>query len=133
MNGWPEPAPADATTAPWWDATRDRRLLLQRCGACHSVQHPPRAVCTICGEDDLGWATTSGRGTVDAWTSVHRAPTPGLETPYVVARVCLDEGPVLLTNLEPPAHAWRCGAPVQVVWRPLPDGRQLPVFVPLES
>lgn len=124
--------PQDELTAPWWDGTRERRLLLQRCGACGEVQHHPRHLCLSCGATDaLGWVESDGAGTVDTFTVVHRAPRPGLEAPYVVARVRLDDGPVLL--------AWVVGADgalpevriddtVTLDWAPLDDGRALPVF-----
>lgn len=125
-----EPAPPDEVSAPWWDATRDHRLLLQSCPACGGRQHPPRSVCVACGTPDgLGWATASGAGVVDAFTVVHRAPQPEVDVPYVVARVRLVEGPLLLTRLQGrPVDAWAIGDAVQAVWEDLPDGRALPVF-----
>ncbi|MBO2447843.1 Zn-ribbon domain-containing OB-fold protein [Actinomadura barringtoniae] len=116
-------------TEPWWDATRERRLTVQQCSACGERQHYPRAICTGCGGTDLEFAEASGRGTVDSFTVVHRAAHPGWETPYVVARVRLAEGPILLTDLvgADPDH-WSCDMPVRVTWRPLADGRHLPLF-----
>ncbi|WP_067822988.1 Zn-ribbon domain-containing OB-fold protein [Actinomadura kijaniata] len=124
-----EEIPVDGVTRPWWEATRERRLTVQRCLECGHRQHYPRALCTGCGGTALDFTDVSGRGTVDSFTVVHRAPRPGLETPYVVARVRLAEGPILLTRLvgaDP--SAWTCDEPVRVAWRPLPDGRHLPVF-----
>jgi uncharacterized OB-fold protein len=121
--------PQDAITAPWWDATRERRLVLQRCEACRAVQHPPRAVCLTCGGGTLGWQEAAGTGTVDSFTEVARQIRDDLPAPYLVARIRLDEGVVLLSNLvDAPAPA--CDAPVALTWRPLPDGRALPVFRP---
>ncbi|GAA0949504.1 Zn-ribbon domain-containing OB-fold protein [Actinocorallia libanotica] len=121
--------PVDEVTGPWWEATRERRLTVQKCRGCGRLQHYPRALCTGCGGTDLDFTDVSGRGTVDSFTVVHRAPRPGVEAPYVVARVRLAEGPLLLTNLvDAEPGSWRCDAPVEVAWRALPDGRNLPVF-----
>ena len=121
------PAPDDVT-ADWWDATREHRLTVQGCSACGHVQHPPRALCISCGSlADLTLLPTSGRAVVDAWTVVHRAPRPDVEAPYVVARVRLDEGPILLTRLLG-GHTWTIGDEVVVDWHDVPDGRSLPVF-----
>jgi uncharacterized OB-fold protein len=126
--------PVDEVTAPWWEATREERLTVQRCLACGRLQHYPRALCTGCGGTDLDFTDVSGLGTVDSFTVVHRAPRPGLDVPYVVARVRLAEGPLLLTNLvDADPGSWRCDAPVKVAWRPLPDGRRLPVFTPADK
>lgn len=123
--------PVDEVTAPWWDATRDGRFVLQRCLSCSQWQHYPRALCTHCGGVDLEYAEASGRGTVDVATEVRRAPRPDLEVPYVIARVRVSEGPLLLTRLvDADEVARQSGRPVVVAWEPLPDGRQLPVFRP---
>ncbi|WP_327084987.1 OB-fold domain-containing protein [Nonomuraea sp. NBC_01738] len=99
----------------WWQAAAEERLLLQSCLDCGHRQHYPRALCTSCGGEDLGWSRAGGGGTVDAFTTVHRAPDPELAVPYVIARVRLDEGPILLTRLigdEP----WTCDERVRLTW-----------------
>lgn len=129
--------PQDDLTAPWWDATRERRLVLQRCAACGEVQHHPRHLCTSCGATDaLGWVESSGDGVVDTFTVVHRAPRPDLEAPYVVARVRLDDGPVLLSRVVTDDGSLPevvIGDAVRLSWSPLADGRALPVFTPVEA
>ena len=130
VGPWAEPVdpPIDAVTAGWWDATRGQRLVVQRCVACGHLQHYPRALCTACGGTALDWQEVEGTGVVDAFTVVHRG-LPGYDAPYVVARVRLAEGPILLTNLVgADVESWRCDEPVTVVWEPLPDGRHLPLF-----
>jgi uncharacterized OB-fold protein len=121
----PEP---DDVTAGWWAATREHRLVVQACGSCDHRQHPPRAVCTQCGSmDHLTFVPSTGFGQVDSWTEVHRAPRPGVEVPYTIARVRLAEGPILLTRL---VGVGRFGIDdqVEVGWIDLSDGRALPVF-----
>lgn len=110
---------------PWSEAARDGRLLLRHCPSCDRWAHPARPRCAGCGAE-AGWAAASGVGVIDAWTVVRRSPGPGFDPPYVVARVRLAEGPVLLTNL-PGTGPYRCGAPVTLAWRDA-----LPVFVPPE-
>jgi uncharacterized protein len=119
--------PIDAITRPWWDATREHRLTIQRCVQCGHLQHYPRAICLHCMSGDLDFVEVSGRGTLDSFTVVERA-LPGFTAPYVVARVRLDEGPTLLTRIESPIDTLACDARVIVGWRDLADGRALPVF-----
>lgn len=128
MPGLP---PVDEVTGPWWEATRSRTLLVQRCAGCEQVQHPPRAVCITCGRtDDLGWRPAGTGGVVDACTVVQR-PVTGREGPYVVARVRLDIGVVMLSNVVTDApDGISIGDRLRLVWRELSDGRALPVFEP---
>lgn len=124
-------AEPDGVTQPWWDATKERRLVVQSCEGCGQLQHYPRPVCTSCGSTSLGFTSASGRGTVHSYTVVHRAPNPAMEPPYVVALVDLDEGVRMLTNVVgcDPSEV-RCDMRVRVAWEPLDDGRSLPVFEP---
>jgi uncharacterized protein len=124
---------ADPTpiTRAWWDATRDQRLVIQTCAACGHRQHEPRAICQACAGDDLHHFDAAGTGTVVSFTVIHRAPSPDVDAPYVVAIVELDEGVRLLTNLVDidPADV-ACDLPVTVTWLALDDGRHLLQFHP---
>ncbi len=127
----PEP---DEATQTWWDATREQRLLVQEC-TCGHTQHPPRTLCTGCGSTEgLAHREAVGTGVVDACTVVMRAASVDHEPPYVVARVRLPEGVILLSNVvTDDPHSVAIGDPVQLAWRPLDDGRALPVFHPTEE
>ncbi len=93
--------PEDGVTAPWWDATRERRLLIQFCDACERPQYPPRALCSHCGATStLAWRESTGEAVVDSFTVVHRAPRPDVDVPYVIAYIRLREGAVMLSRLE---------------------------------
>jgi uncharacterized protein len=85
----------------FWQGVREGRLLFQKCHACGEVQFPPRHQCATCWEIELEWIESSGRGTVESVTIVHRAPTPAFRTkvPYVVAAIAVQEGPRMITNL----------------------------------
>jgi uncharacterized protein len=122
--------PPDDVTDGWWAATRQHRLVLQYCSDCGTVQHPPRALCTACGATGgLGWRDAAGTGTVDSCTVVELAPSANFDPPYVVARVRLAEGPVLLSNVvDSDPYRVHIGDSVSLRWRELPDGRALPVF-----
>ncbi|MEX1007919.1 MAG: OB-fold domain-containing protein [Acidimicrobiia bacterium] len=121
------------TSAPFWDATRDRRLVIQWCTACDAPVWFPRDVCLGCLGDALEWRAASGRGEVYAFTVENKPamPTPFGDEPYVVALVELAEGPRLMTNVVGcPPQSVTVGMPVQVTWEELSDGRNLPLFEP---
>jgi len=129
-----EPPWVTETTSAWWEATRERRLVIQCCARCGQRQHYPRPYCLACGGDELGWVEASGHGVVWSKTVVHRPARPDLAVPYVVALVRLAEGPVLLSRVVgPEATEVRCDEPVVVDFEPLADGRALPVFRRLGS
>lgn len=115
----------------WWEATTDRRLLVQRCRECGHVQHYPRPLCTACHRPAVELIESSGRGAVHSFTVVHRSPAKDRPAPYVVALIDLEEGARLLSHVVDcdPSEV-RCDMAVQLEWRPHADGHHLPVFAP---
>ena len=129
--GIPTHAPAvSPDSEPFWQATAEGRLTLQRCSACDAVVWWPRSLCPECSSFDLTWFEATGNGTVYSYTVVERAPGSwGRSAPYVLAYVELDEGPRLMTNLvdcDPEAVA--IDAAVQVIWHDTGEGNALPRF-----
>jgi len=89
----PLPHPTD-TSAPFWNALRERKVLIQRCGACGSWVFYPRHHCPHCLAADPTWVAVSGKGTLYAYT-IARIPTlPEFadEAPQKLAVIALDEG-----------------------------------------
>lgn len=125
--------PISEVAEPFWDATREGRLLLQWCTACARPVWYPREVCPRCLGSTLEWRESEGRGVVYAHTVEHKAQTRALEAPYVVALVELDEGVRLLSNVvgRPPEQV-AVGDRVRVTWEALSDGRRLPLFEPVD-
>lgn len=127
------PSPSDAT-GPYWEATRERRLVLQWCAACRAHVHHPREACPQCLGTALEWVSSSGAGAVHAFSVHYRAfEAMGVEDcPYVVAFVDLDEGVRFLANLvECEADALSVGDRVELTWVAVADGYHLPAFRPL--
>ncbi|MCG8589185.1 MAG: Zn-ribbon domain-containing OB-fold protein [Proteobacteria bacterium] len=124
---------ASEVSEPFWEATRDKRFLLQWCVACGATVFYPRVVCPTCLGDTLEWRQASGRGTVYAATVEHRPQNPGMAAmaPYVVALIDLEEGVRMMSNVvgcDP--ESVTIGMPVSLTWEPLSDGRHLPLFEP---
>lgn len=121
-------------TEPFWQASRDKKYLIQWCTSCdHSIYYP-REVCPSClSEEKLEWRTASGQGEVYTYNVMHKAGVPFMadQVPYVVALVMLEEGARILTNIvncDP--STVKVGMPVQLTWEELSDGRNLAVFEP---
>jgi uncharacterized OB-fold protein len=126
------PTPSE-TTQPYWDGTKERRLVLQRCEACDRFVHHPREACPSCLGSELSWTEVSGGGTIHA-LSVHTVPFEAMgkeDCPYVVAFIELDEGPRFLSNVVGPTRTEaRAGDRVELTWQPVQSGYHLPVFRP---
>jgi hypothetical protein len=132
--------PIGVEAGAFWEATRDRRLLVQWCTACDRGVFYPRVFCPHCGggSDALEWRTASGRASVYAAGVEHRPEAVGAKfsagQPYCVALVDLEEGVRMLTNvIGCPPEEVHSGMAVRVTWEPLSDGRQLPLFEPAEA
>lgn len=125
--------PPTAAAEPFWEATRDRRLILQWCDACERTVHYPRSHCPHCGASEaLVWRDAPSEGRIYAVT-MHHLPgqTWSGPVPYVVALVELEGGARLMTNIVGMAsEGARVGNRVLLTWEPLPDGRHLPLFSP---
>ena len=135
--------PTGDESGPFWEATRQGRLLVQWCTSCDRGVFYPRAFCPYCAPAlapaaTLAWREASGRATVHAAVVEHRPEAAGTTfsggEPYCIALVDLEEGVRMMTNIVgcPPA-AVHSGMAVTVSWEPLSDGRQLALFRPVEE
>ena len=91
----------DAENRFFWTGGADGILRLLRCQACATFIHPPRPVCRKCLSENVAPEPVPGTGTVDTFTVNYQEWRPGLETPYVIARVAIDGAPgvYLTTNI----------------------------------
>lgn len=85
----------------FWQGGADGKLRLLQCQDCETWIHPPYPVCYKCLSDNLEPQVVPGTGVVDMCTVNHQQWRPGLEVPYVVARVAIDgaQGVYLTTNI----------------------------------
>lgn len=122
----PKPVPE---TAPFWDAAKDERLLIQRCNSCGRHYFYPRPFCPHCASDDVTWDEVSGHGRLVSYVINYR-PLPPAEGAQIIALVQLDEGVRLLTNIvgaTPDPAALTLDAPVTVAFQQRGEYK-LPVF-----
>ena len=119
------PAPSqNLESKPFWDAAKQGRFLIKRCGACGEPHWYPRTMCPFCNSTDTRWEESKGEGAIYTY-SVMRANTP---VPYGIGYVTLDEGISLLTNfVDCDLDALKIGQRVKLKWTPTGDG-QPPVF-----
>jgi len=120
----------DPGTQPYWDALKERKLLLKSCKDCHKPHFYPRELCPHCYSDNLEWVEASGDGEIYSFTTVHRAAGPAFadEVPYVVALVALSEGPRMMTRITGDPDVVKIGLRVHVSFENAGEGMVLPFF-----
>jgi uncharacterized OB-fold protein len=126
---WPVPEISEDTRA-FWTGGGEGRLMITLCHDCGYRTHPPTPRCPSCFSERVAPSQVSGRGRVYSFTINRREWSPGLEVPYVIAVVELEEqaGLRLLTNIvDCPVEEVAIDMPVRVdfVQR---GGAHLPVF-----
>ena len=91
----------DNENRPFWTGGAEGQLRIIRCQDCGTFIHPPRPVCRDCLSDNVVPEAVAGTGVVDTFTVNHQKWYPGLEVPFVIARVALDGAPgvYLTTNI----------------------------------
>ncbi|MDE0693333.1 MAG: Zn-ribbon domain-containing OB-fold protein [Gammaproteobacteria bacterium] len=126
----PLPQPSEES-APFWDALKERRLMLQKCAVCGAISHPPRAKCGSCGAMEFVWQASEGVGEVHSYVITHQAVHPALTgyTPFATVEVALAEGVRMTSNLiDTPPEQVAIGQPVQVEFMDVGEGVVLPMF-----
>ena len=118
---------------PFWEATHEKKLLLQYCPASRQYQFFPRPVSLFTGRRGLEWREASGRGEIYSYTVARLGPGPfrGHE-PYLVALVLLEEGVQIMANVVGCAvEDIGIGMKVVPFWAPRSDGTHLLMFQPV--
>jgi uncharacterized OB-fold protein len=124
----------DESSAEFFDAARDGRLLVRRCPACARLFPPHQASCP--DGDELEWADAAGTATLITWSVDHGAAiSPELTSATgegeVIAIVELTEGPWLHTAVpDDDPDTLEAGMPMRVRFVTLGGGEPVPTFVP---
>jgi len=127
----PRPAPSvSRDTQFFWDGISAGELRIQKCD-CGALHHPPMVRCPACGNYDLGYIVSKGRGIVHSKVQPVHPKIPSFEYPLCVGLIELEEGTRLLSNvidIEP--DAVETGMQVELVIKEV-GGRTLPLFRPV--
>jgi uncharacterized OB-fold protein len=127
-----EPVPSRTFSKAYWDASRDKKLVLQYDPKTRRYQHFPRPASIVTGHRDLEWREVSGKGEVFSYTIARRTREPfaGHE-PFFIVMVTLEEGVNVMGNMVGCAHAeMKIGLRVKPYWAPLSNGTHLLMFQP---
>lgn len=121
----------DELSKPFWDAANKKRLIVQSCTACNTLQFPPRPACQDCGSKKLEWKETSGRGHIATYmvSEDTRLERRAPDQPFNVALITLDEDPRInfYSNLPGvPVKQVPIGARVRVIFEEVTPGQLVP-------
>lgn len=134
MSDYTKPIPAiTAQMRPFFEGSKRRDLVIQKCTACGTYRFPARELCSKCLSNESTWEKVSGKGEIFSYSLMHQIYHPGFatEVPYAVVLVELEEGPRITSNLVGvPPHEIRIGMPVKVVFEDVSDEVTLPKFTP---
>ena len=115
----------DPTTAPFWDACREGRLMIGRCRDTGRHFFPPRGVSPFTLSPNVELVQAAGRGVVYSFTVMR------VKEPYIPAMVELEEGPRIFTNLVDVApEEVRIGMKLRLAFRQSEGGPPVPMFAP---
>jgi uncharacterized OB-fold protein len=125
----------DDNNRSFWTSGATGELHIWHCKSCGYWIHPYGPVCPNCLSDQVEPEPVSGRATVETFTVNYRAWGPGLEVPYTIAIVVLDEQPDLwlttnILRIDP--EKVTIGLRVRVTFEQDEDV-WLPMFVPQEN
>jgi uncharacterized OB-fold protein len=131
----PLPTPS-ANSQPFWDATKEHKLMFQRCRKCGTRVFYPRDICpgpNCFGVGTLEWIESSGHGRVYSYTITHN-PHPAFadDAPYAIGIVEMDEGWRMMTNIiNVDPKDIQLGMRVGVVYDDVTPEFTLPKFQPI--
>jgi uncharacterized OB-fold protein len=128
--GLPTP---EGDTIEFWEAAKDKRLLIRHCRGCDASSYYPRPFCPTCWSEQVEWHQASGEATLYTWSVISRKDQPPFcdRVPYVAAVVDLTEGPRMMTNVvECPFEDLRVGMALRLTFEPISEQFTVAVFVP---
>jgi len=117
------PDVTDPLTAGFWEASREHRLVAQKCDACGDLRFPASEICPACWSDSQSWVPVAPTGELYSYVVYHRALDPSMkdEIPYVVGRVLTDDGVIFIVRLDVEPEAARVGMRLTASWNDVTD------------
>lgn len=136
MNEYKKPLPdIKPWTQAFWDGTKQRKLLVQKCNDCGVSIFSPKRVCPECWSDNLSWFEASGKGKVYSYTITYEGVEHFFEEdlPMILAWVDLEEDGVrMLTNIvDCDPENLEIGMDLEVVFEDVTPEVTLPKFKPV--
>jgi uncharacterized protein len=119
----------------YWQGAARGELLVQACGECGKLAHPPSPLCPSCHSRNRTTQEMSGKGRISSFMIVHHPPNPWFEMPIPVVVIELEEGPEVVSNVVGMAlDAIDIGLEVEVLFAATDDPDvAVPIFRPVSG
>jgi hypothetical protein len=112
-----------------WESIAEGKMKIQRCEECGTYRYPPGACCPNCLSTEMQWEEISGTGKVLSWITYHKQYLPAYPAPTTVVAAMLDEGEILITNIDQTeTKDLAVDRPIRVIYGDHPDGYRIPRF-----
>ncbi len=110
-----ETAPAGT----WRRFNASYNLVGSKCENCGAIYFPPRIICKNCGrQSKMKDYKLSGNGEIYTFTTIHATTeTFKTDTPYTIAVIKTDEGPLVEGHIVDNGKEVKIGARVRMVFR----------------
>jgi uncharacterized OB-fold protein len=117
-------------TEPFWQAAKQDRLEVPKCGQCGHFRMPPTPFCPECQSTEVEWTQLSGRATVFSFAVVHGFPgLPDITMVPVVVDLEGAPGARLVSDVVDVApEDVHIGMELAVFFSPIADDWKLPLF-----
>jgi uncharacterized OB-fold protein len=117
---------------PFWQATRDKKLLLQYCPRSRRYQFFPRPLSVFTARREIEWRESSGAGVLYTFTIARLGPGGfAAAVPYAIGLIELAEGARILGGIvNCPFEKLAIGMAMVPYWHPIGDGLHLCLFQP---
>ena len=120
--------PVNPENTAFYEAAREGKLLVGKCGECGECHYYPRLICPHCFSDKVQWVPAKGTGVIYSHSTLRR----GVPVPYTVAYVTLDEGVSMMSNIvDCDPDQLSIGDRVRLVFKAAEDGTAVPMFSPV--
>ncbi len=120
-NGW------------WWEALKEKKLLIQKCSDCNELRHPPRPMCPHCQSTEWGSIEASGKGSVHSFVVIHYPVIPPFDYPLVCAVLDLEEGTRFVSNVLCDSKEIYVDMKVECSFEQVEEDMILPLFKPVKG
>lgn len=136
-QGKPLPQITDQTR-PFWSAAKQRKLVMQKCNRCGTLNFYPKPWCVECGNRGLEWVEVKPYGTVYSLTTAYAVmmnyPDWKEDLPVIMCIIDLDDGARMygqLTDCAPDQA--RIGMRVQAHFVDISEEAAIPKFRPVQG